>query len=69
MGTEQPTTVTREALVEEIHRYLELLDAIRAAGNEPTWKSELVGTWDECGSARTPGSRAVCATPRPRFTV
>jgi len=57
-------------LLEEIGRYLDLVDAIRATGHEPTWSPERRPA-DDCHSERRTATTAGrAAAPRPRrFTV
>jgi hypothetical protein len=41
------------ALVEEIRRYLAVVDAFRAAGYEPTWRADwLIGAGKEATCSR-----------------
>ena len=41
MVFEKLTTTSGAELIDEIQRYLELVDALRAAGREPNWRRDL----------------------------
>jgi hypothetical protein len=40
-------TDTQQELIEEIRRYLAVVDAFRALGAEPTWMSERLLSWSD----------------------